>query len=63
MNTDEKATVSKGDLVTHTDHPDFQGRVVSVDNGKARVTVIRGWRGPTLPRRPVPIPTRKCVVV
>jgi len=55
--------VSVGDVVTHADYSDFRGRVASVDNGRAWVTVIRGWRGPTLPRRPVPIPMRKLLAV
>ena len=55
--------VSVGDVVTHADYSDFRGRVASVENGKARVTVIRGWLGPVLPCGPVTIPIRKLLAV
>lgn len=48
-----------GDLISHIDYPDFQGRVVTIDNGKVKVMVIKGWLGKIVPTRPVPIPLGK----
>lgn len=50
--------VEAGDLVTHVDLPDFRGKVVSRENGRCRVEVLDGWRGP-LPTWPVGMPAGK----
>ena len=50
-----------GDLVGHVDYPDFRARFVEYNDGKAKVLVLDGWRGPSVPKQPVPMPRRKLV--
>ena len=54
--------VGKGDRVKHILNTDFEGVVVDVNNGKAKVHVLR-WLGPELPPNPVTVPTARLLVV
>lgn len=54
--------VRVGDVVTHVDYRDFRGRVVSRENGRCKVKVLGGWRGP-VPTWPVGVPVGKLEVV
>lgn len=48
-----------GETCFHVDFPDFRCKVLRVDDGRAHVKVLSGWRGPRLPKEPVPVPTAK----
>ncbi len=52
--------VQPGDLVHHTDNQAFEGVVVSVQDGRAKVRVRR-WHG-VIPPQPVSVPVM-CLVV
>lgn len=54
--------IKVGDLVAHTDHPEFRGKVVGTDNGRCMVEVLSGWRGPQ-PTWSVGMPAWKLEVV
>lgn len=54
--------VEAGDLVTHLDHPDFRGKVVERVDGRCKVKVLAGWRGP-MPMWPVGMPRDRLEVV
>lgn len=54
--------VEVDDEVTHVDLPDFRGRVVSRTNGRCKVKVLDGWRGP-MPTWAVGMPAGKLEVV
>lgn len=55
--------LSPGDLVTHVDFADFRGKVVEVEDGKAMVKVLGGWRGLRVPPWSVSIPTSRLEVI
>ena len=48
-----------GDLVSHVEFSDFRGKVVEVEDGRAKVKVLDGWRGLIIPLWPVGIPVNK----
>ena len=56
---EKKTDFQIGDMITHADYPDFQGRIVTRDGEKVKVMVIEGWKGKTLPTWAVPIPLAK----